>query len=454
MTPFPSEELALIDLTVRMFTQPVLEADVNLLADIWVDENKRKHALMAQLGVTETQLQSTTLFTQLLEAEGVTVEMKAGKNGLIPAFARTDDFMRDLLESENERIRTLAEARLGVKSTIDQTRAERLGFMANRGPLPVYLNYCGTHTTLWSGGDGINWQNFKRARDNPKSLADSGAMRKAIRAPAGYKLVKVDQSQVQCRLVNYLAGQWDVIDKFRNGIDPYIGIASLAYGHEVYKPKKDDPRHDEMVTKRGTGKQLELSCGFGAGAQTIVDTAAKGTYGPPVKINLETGTRWRDLFRETHPQIPKLWKDADMVLAGMVAGQSFDWLDVLKVNGTTITLPNGAPIHWPGLQWDSEWQSYKFLYKQHRWKRIWGGFLTQNIVSALASVLVRQAMLRIVSLGFRIVLQEHDGLGVLIKDDVDIDNNKRMIREEMKRSPAWMPDIPLDAEASVAETYS
>lgn len=458
--PFPPEELALIDMTVRMFTQPKLVGDVDLLGAIWLDEAKRKRALMEQLGVTEAELQSAERFAELLRAEGIEPETKAGKPTSegeprqIYAFAKTDEFMRELLDHDDERIRTLAEARLGIKSTIDQTRAERVGGMAVRGPLAVYLNYCGTHTTLWSGGDGINWQNFKRARDNPKCLADTGALRKAIHAPGGYLIGKVDQSQVQCRLVNYIAGQSDVIERFRNGEDPYTAIASLAYGHEVYKPRKGDPRYDEMTTKRGTGKQLELSCGFGAGAQTIVDTAAKGTYGPAIKIDLATGYHWRDLYRGTHPHIVDLWRDGDRVLDRMVVGECFKWLDILEVEGPTIWLPNGAPIHWPHLQWDPEWKSYKFLYKRHRWKRIWGGFFVQNIVSALASTLVRQAMFRIRNLGFDIVLQEHDAVGVLVKNDLDKDSNLGKIIDEMRRSPVWMPRLPLDAEGSLSETYS
>lgn len=433
--PFPPEELATIDLTCRMFCEPTLLGDIPKLGDIWTSEAKRKREIMASLGVTESDLQSAHRFADLLRAEGVEPETKPGKNGPIYAFAKTDETMRDLLEDDDERIRTLAEARLGVKSTLEQTRSERLGFMAQRGPLPVYLNYCGTHTTLWSGGDGINWQNFKRGGD----------LRKAICAPPGWLLAKVDQSQVQCRLVNYIAGQEDVIEKFRNGEDPYIGIASRFYGRTITISDK---------AERGTGKQLELSCGFGSGAATIKTTAKRGTYGPPVELTDAQSLAARDLYRATHPFVVKLWKDGDRVLGMMVGGQHFDWLGILHFYGTTMVLPNGAPMHWPQLQWDPEWQSYKFLYKRNRWKRIWGGFLVQNIVSGLASTLVRQAMLRIRAKGFRIVLQEHDAVGVLIPDNLDRDRNLEFIIQEMSRAPEWMPDIPLAAEGSVGRTYS
>lgn len=157
---FPAEEYDVVDATIKMFTKPVLRADIDLLAKVWQDENTRKQQRMAELNVNEADLQSAEKFAALLRQEGVEPEMKLGKmkpNGdekQIYAFAKTDQFMRDLQEHKNERVQTLAEARLGAKSTLLQTRAETLGWAARRGAMPVYLRYCGAHTTRWSGGDG------------------------------------------------------------------------------------------------------------------------------------------------------------------------------------------------------------------------------------------------------------------------------------------------------------
>ncbi len=151
---FPLEELKTIDLTVRMFVEPRLVGDVDMLADLWESENKRKRNALDDLGVTAAELQSADKFAKLLEAEDIDPETKPGKRGDIYCFAKTDQFMRDLLEDDNPRVRALAEARLGQKSTLLQTRAATLGYMATRGPLPVYLRYAGAHTTRWSGGDG------------------------------------------------------------------------------------------------------------------------------------------------------------------------------------------------------------------------------------------------------------------------------------------------------------
>jgi hypothetical protein len=185
---FPAEEYAVVDTTIRMFTQPALVADVELLAQIWEDEEKKKSTQMAELGVTEAQLQSADYFAGLLRAEGVEPEQKEGKKGSIYAFAKTDDFMRELLESDDDRVRALAEIRLGVKSTYMQTRAETWGYMGSRGPMCVYLSYAGAGTLRPSGGDKANFLNMKR----------QSQLRKTLKAPEGFLLLPVDSSQIEC----------------------------------------------------------------------------------------------------------------------------------------------------------------------------------------------------------------------------------------------------------------
>lgn len=130
---FPQEEYTVIDFTVRQFTEPQLLGDIDTLAKVWTNERDRKAALLREFQIDVGALQSAEQFGNLLRAEGIEPETKPGKNGPIGAYAKTDQFMIDLLEHEDERVRALTEARLGLKSTAEQTRAERLGFMAMRG---------------------------------------------------------------------------------------------------------------------------------------------------------------------------------------------------------------------------------------------------------------------------------------------------------------------------------
>ena len=466
--PFPLEELETIDSVIQMFTNPVLRADIPLLGKVWQDENVRKQKLLTDLQVTEADLQSADRFAELLRSEGVEPEMKMGKVSTKTgnqkegfAFAKTDQFMRDLLEDDNERVRTLAEARLGVKSTLMQTRAETLGWMARRGPLCVYLRYCGAMTLRPSGGDGSNFLNMKRR----------SPIRPAILAPEGFLLGPVDASQIECRVAHYLAGGPDepVIQIFREGGDPYVGPASRFYGEPIYKPQEDDPRHDEMEAKRGMGKQGRLMCQYGASGKQFKISAKNGTYGPPVDMSLEDANEFVRLYRQDNPSIcapnTGYWAQCNRMLARLAGGDPIQW-GPLHVKDHRIYLPNGCPIIYDTLKFhipddeekqhlrSFEWKGFWRLKTRQGWKTMWGSKLTQNICEAVSRVIVSQAMIRLKHMGYRTLNWPYDELLLLIPDDGEPERHKEICLREMRREVSWLPGLPLDAELNIAERYS
>jgi DNA polymerase len=447
---FPAEEYALVDATVRMFSEPVLVGNTDRLGSILVAERDRKNAALAELGVTETDLRSDMRLIELLEAEGVEIEYKEGKNGPIPCFAKSDQFMRDLCDDDDPRVAALASARLENSSAIVETRTARLRAMSTRGRMCVYLSPYGAHTKRWSGGDKVNWQNFPR----------NGALGTAIEAAPGELIVVRDASQIECRILNYVAGQEDVVQRFANKEDPYTGIASQFYGHEVYKPADDDPRKVEMETKRGTGKQLELSCGYGAGGPTIQATAKKGTYGPPVFLTGEEALRARDMYRASHPWVVSLWKDADVALAKIYSHHDFPWRDILNVKQKRIVLPNGTPLIYDTLEWcnDVDERGYSFGWRirirkegQIKWVKLYGAKVVENIIQALSRVHVAQAWLRCQKAGIRMVSMEHDKL-IAVCREADAPAVNAYMHAEMCRSPDWLPGIPLDSDGYISRT--
>lgn len=432
---FPAEEYQVVDMTVRMFTEPKLVGDVETFGKVWTYEHERKKTLLRELGVDSGDLQSAEKFATLLRAEGIEPETKAGKSGPIPAFAKTDDFMQGLLEHDDERVRTLAEARLGLKSTLDQTRAERLGYMATRGPMPVYLSYCGAHTTRWSGGDKLNWQNFKRGSD----------LRKGSRAPAGHRIVKADKAQIECRILNYVAEQWDVIENFAAGHDPYVGIASKFYGREITRA---DP------AERGVGKQLELSCGYGSGADTIMRTAKRGTYGPPVILTSEQSLAARDLYRSTHPNVVQYWKQASRIISALAGTeQDVQWGPLLVRTGQISC--QGIPIWYPELHYHRDEESGEgfWRYKTRKgWAKLYGGKLVENVVQFMSRVDMSQSLLRILArTNIRPAQLEHDAAVWIVRDNL-VDAFVSVVHSEMTRSPTWLPGIPLGADVNVSDT--
>lgn len=459
---FPVEEYRVIDTTLRMFTQPVLRADTQMLAKVWTDEANKKQKLLEQLNLDESDLQSADKFSELLRHEGVEPEVKPGKNGDIPAFAKTDDFMRGLLEHDNETVRTLAEARLGCKATFLQTRAETLGWMASRGPLPVYLSYAGAGTLRPSGGDKCNWLNFKRNSD----------IRRAIMAPEGYLLAPIDSSQIECRVLHYLAGGRDepVLQMFRNGVDPYADLATKFYGETIYKPAYDDPRKLEMEQKRGAGKQGRLMCGYGAAGKQFQAAAKAGLYGPPISMEREDADRFVATYRVDTPSVcarnTGYWVQAERMLARLAGGPPLQW-GPLEIRDHKIYLPNGARMNYDTIEFyrpveddeiaklkDFEREGYWRVRTRSGWKKMWGSKLVQNICEAVSRVIVTQAMNRITGMGYRVLNHPYDELLTLIPKDGREDWHAERCVAEMKREVDWLPGLPLDAEFSLSERYS
>lgn len=453
----PKEEFTVMDTVIRMFVNPVLRADTEMLARIWEREEHGKAARLKELGVEATDLASSEKFAVLLRAEGVEPETKDGKKGPIYCFAKTDPFMEELREHDEPRVRALAEARLGEKSTLMQTRAATLGFMDTRGPLCVYLKYAGAGTLRVSGGDGANWLNFKRGSD----------MRKAILAPEGCLLAPVDASQIEFRVCMYLAGQDDVIEQLRNGEDPYLPLACEFYGEKIYKPGKDDPRRLEMEQKRGTSKQANLMCIFGAAGEQFQKTARAGLYGPKVNMSRDDADRFVDLFRRTHPKVCDrkigYWAQAEVALRRLAEGSTMQW-GPLTIKDHRIYLPAGQPIVYDSLEWHvpgpdeevKEWETKGFwrMRTRHGWKKMWGSKLTQNITEAVSRVIVSQAMNRITAKGFRVLNWPYDELLILVDNDGHQEQHVQDFLAEFRKTPEWLPGIPLDAEASLGERYS
>ena len=223
------KEQYIIDLMLRMYTDPVLQLNEDTLQEHLTKVQTKKQKLMSMIdsSIGRENLMSNPKFAEVLATLGVSPPMKisprTGKETY--AFGKTDTEFKALLEHEDERVQAVVSARLGVKSTLEETRTESFIAIAKRGPLPILLNYYGAHTGRASGGDKINLQNLPRG----------GSLRKSISAPEGHVVVAVDSAQIEARVVAWLAGQADLVEDFRNGVDIYSKFASDVYGREINK---------------------------------------------------------------------------------------------------------------------------------------------------------------------------------------------------------------------------
>ena len=268
---YPSKELRLIDMTLKMFTQPTLVLDPLMLSNAIEEERTSREALLQKLGIGEAELASNPKFAEQLQKLGVVpptkVSKTTGKQTL--ALAKNDALFQTLLNGQREDVALLCEARLRVKSTTERTRAQRFLDISQRGSLPVPLSYYGAKSGRWSAskGSAINMQNLKRG----------SFLRKAIMAPDGHQLVVGDLSQIEPRVLAWLSDYQDMLSIFRSGSDAYA-----AFGAQMFNiPNLTKETHPDL---RQSAKSALLGCGYGLGWASFASQLLVGFLGaPPVR---------------------------------------------------------------------------------------------------------------------------------------------------------------------------
>lgn len=455
-------ELLLIDETIRMFTEPMLELDKAILVDhkrnlhvetqealkSVITQAARGNPEVASMIVSERMkgekgksvrqmLSSNPFFAALLTEAGVEPPMKTspttGKETF--AFAKTDKAFTELQESENPAVRALVSARLKTKTTIEETRTQRFIDMADRGPMPAPLAYCGAYQTWrWSGQDKLNLQNLPRG----------GVLRRAMRAPKGHKVVVVDSSNIELRVNHTLAGQHSSVDAFKAKRDLYCEFASILFGFEVTKAEKHE---------RTLGKLAHLSLGYGCGAETFRRICRLNG----VVLDLEEAERIVKLWRQTYAQIPKLWRQGDKCLEAMMMGSKIR-LDekglVCTKSETLLTAPHHY-IRFPELEkHDGEWS---YMNRNQR-KKTYGANIVENVCQHLARNIMSDQWLqasawcRANAPQWRVLLQVHDEI-LLCGPEQHADAVLAAVTKIMQTSPVWWPEIPLDAEGDIGDCY-
>jgi DNA polymerase len=434
---FPKVELRLIDLTIRMFTEPVLQLDKEMLQKHLHVEQARKVTLLDSFD--KDTLMSNPQFADLLVSLGVEPPMKkspaTGKQTY--AFSKTDEGFKALLEHEDTRVQAVVAARLGTKSTIEETRTERFIGIANRGPMPVPLRYYAAHTGRWGGDDKINLQNLQRA----------SPLKKSILAPFGMVMIDSDSSQIEARTLAWLSGQDDLVDAFERGEDVYKIMASAIYGKAVDAITKDE---------RFVGKTTILGAGYGMGAVKF-RTQLK-TFG--VEVSEDEAKRIIDTYRRTYPRISELWKAAANVLPAIIREQTtkFGRNGLLKVDGSEgILLPNGLRLKYPNLRQkiDDDGKT-ELVYDTKKGKavipnRIYGGKVIENVCQALARIVIGEQML-MVAKKYRVVMTVHDAVAC-IAPEAEAETAKEYVELCMRLRPSWASELPLNCEAGYGRSY-
>ncbi len=432
MSNYPEQELDLIDLTVRMFVEPKLFLDKAMLLAYKEEMAKRAVASIDASGVTRDVLASQQKFRAHLEALGLNIPMKksptTGKE--IPAFGKNDPAYIQMCNMYPEH-RALWDAREVVKSRIDETRAERFIDSCNPdGTFGIPLRYYAAHTGRFGGSDKINLQNLPRG----------SKLRTAIRAPEGQRLFIADLSNIEARMLAWLAKESDLLDAFAHGGDVYCEFASQIYGRTITK---------EDTLERYVGKTAILGLGYGMGHNKFQDTLKAGS--PSVDVSDSTAAQIVTQYRSNYSNIPILWSRMKDLLFNMISPNMYGTTyGPLVVQKQRLQLPNTMSLHYPDLQYIGG----EFLYNTSKGKvRTYGPRLAENVIQALARIVITEQMLDIQSMPqVDVVMQVHDeiiALGSEVNSDVTMDR----ILQIMRTPPEWCSDLPLDAEGGVSQIY-
>lgn len=555
---FPASELKLIDSTTRLFTEPILELNPQVLQEAYNDEKQRLFTCFVKampeltfeardailnddIGAwrkLKTPLSSNPQFAELLLNMGVDPPKKlspaAVKKGIANpdvdmdppiglltkaskaeietmkrvmgvdahplekwtyAFSKSDEHFKHLLQHPDEDVVALVEARLGVKSTIKETRAKAFIGVASRGTFPIYLKYYGAATGRDGGGDRLNPQNLNRScphcnGDGCPKCHDTGVspLRRAIEAPEGHVIVVRDLSAIEARVNFWLAGQEDKVEAYRNGEDLYCKAASEVFGKLVTKKDKDE---------RFLGKAQILGCGYGLGYKKFQGMLRIGMLGNAgmllgqdiatalgvsgevygakntayLQETMPPGVAYEQhalhcacseqiikLFRDNNPMVTKMWRTMQGCLEIMYSGGSGQVLKngVIGYCPEGFILPNGMLIRYPELRQKVHGRSveYDILKNKRKGERgkVYGGLCTENVTQGTSRVILTDAWLKMLDAGLKPVHRVHDEILVIAKES-EAERTYDLMGKIMATPPSWAPDLPLASEGGWAKQY-
>jgi DNA polymerase len=467
----PKREMQLIDMTVRMLVEPKFRVDVPLLEKTLTAEQERKHLMLLDtatmigadvIGKTDDEiadeisktLGSAPKFAKLLKDLGVEPPMKisptTGKETY--ALAKTDEEFVALTEHDDPIVAAAASARLGVKSSLLETRTQSFLNVAKatKGRMPIFLNYYAAHTGRWGGGGSLNQQNMPRIpRDKEGNIIEKpmNALRMSLTAPPGHKVVVADLSGIELRVNHFL---WKVPSSMAlfeadpEKADLYRDFASKMY---------NIPAEEVTKSQRQYAKACQLGLGFGAGPATFVRVAKiMGGIDLSLEESKEVVSKWRQAYCE----IVEGWRTCNNALPAIAQGATVDvdpW-GLVATDSEGFVLPSGRKIRYPNLRLEDNDGKKQWVFGDGRSKgKAYGGLCDENIVQALArDVLMDNAVAIKKETGLWPCHSVHDEL-IYVVPDLDAEAMLATVQRYMRTPPTWFPALRTWSEGDIADSY-
>lgn len=340
--------------------------------------------------------------------------------------------------------------------------AGRLVQLQNLSRVPKYLKnqYDFAVETIKCGAVELVYQN---AMD-----VIGSTVRGALIAAPGKKLCRADLSNIEGRVLAWLAGEDWKLKAFANGDDLYIEGYSRSFGIPVEEVRADE---EAGGTMRLIGKVQELACGF-QGAVGAFGSMAK-LYGVNLEEDrvLEIVRAWRS----ANPKIVALWYDLEDAAINAVnnAGTTYTCGRLkLRRDGQwlRIRLPSGRVLCYPSPRWEPKkivdadtgktvdnpngGLSYVGLNQySRRWERLrtYGGRLAENCTQATARDVFAEGLKRCEANGYPVVMHVHDE-AICETPDTDEYSGEAVARF-LATPPDWAEGLPLAAEGSETKRY-
>ena len=493
MFDFVTEDaLLFMSLTASMATRPVLQLDTAMLKGYIDKLNADADASMQKLVSlfqfpTKAEflksIRSADKYCAMLRQLGVEPPMKksvaksqtAGHDVMSPALSKNDLAFTALLDHPDPRVRLLVSTRLERNSSIELTRAKRLYNLSLSGkPLPVMLQTFSSHTSRYAAGnsegatDGLNMQNLaKRGSDL--------TLRKSIKVPKGMKIVACDSSQIEARMLAYIARQDDLVQQFREGRDPYSELAEKIFHIPATEIKHGAKNGDKKLKSyRNVGKTSILSAGYGVGVAKYSDTLLRQGVQLDDDLNkhYQIASRAHTIYRQTNAMIVALWQRGQQIVCDLASGRSgkfggpnddlFEY-GPYSVLGVDYPVPSirmkgfDYYIRYPHLRRNTTTGEYEYDFQKGKSvmpRRLYGASLVENVTQGLAFQLLMWQACRVYDT-FKLspIANIHD-CWVYAVPEGQATYVSEVLQIIMSSCPVWMADFPVGCEAEIGDDYT
>jgi len=331
------------------------------------------------------------------------------------------------------------------------------------------LKYHGATTGRWAGS-GLQVQNLPRGNvSDTDTLADmflrgnigqvkemagnvydgaKSAVRPLLTASRTSKrLIVADYSSIECRVLAWLAGEEDLVEEIRSGVDTYCSFASKVFKEPVTKADKK---------KRAVGKVAILGLGYGMGAAKFQDTL-KTMAG--LQVNLNFAQTVVDTYRSTYANIRNYWYDLEAnAIEAVRTGESKDGKWYREGRVLHHILPSGRIIRYQNVslmrgKYDNDAVKYRRpLGKNMVWSDTYGGKLCENVCQAVARCVMSDSLLELDRAGIDLIATVHDEViaeAPAEEADLTLAKMERIMSEEK----TWSSGLPLATEGFVSYRF-